>query len=423
MRSKLLLAISALSLACGEVDEFTVPPPPAIGVQIQLQPVTIQPGEDLEFCTYFNLETPARARELGRSLLVKDVVVNGVNLESDTIAFDRIEVYGAPGLHHIQVLHLANDTEDSANKHILECAVDLFGGPLTGDVDPLFFTSRNAYEVHYPHGVARVLQRVTDKDDPAKVTKRGPQLLYNFHYVNPTEEPITAEVAVNLSTVDPKTVVHRVESAWWNYVYFKVQNGAQVTADAHGSFRTDVALVGLTSHQHRTGTLFTYDRGGTELYRNTRWAEPEYQYFPEGTVLRKDEPLGFRCQWDNQSGRDLYFGLQADDEMCTAIVEYYPTDPLEAERVLAALRMEHGDDRETPFSSPISLEQFLAFPDEVVARLENDPGHALDILDHDIICGIATNMKEMERQYGRPPDTLRSLSLLVEFLAPVCDLR
>ena len=34
------------------------PDAPEVGVQLLLKRVTIQPGEDIEFCTYFNLETP-----------------------------------------------------------------------------------------------------------------------------------------------------------------------------------------------------------------------------------------------------------------------------------------------------------------------------------------------------------------------------
>ena len=44
----------------GDFDEpFVIPDPPAVGIQLQLPPVEIKSGEDIEFCTYFNLDTKA----------------------------------------------------------------------------------------------------------------------------------------------------------------------------------------------------------------------------------------------------------------------------------------------------------------------------------------------------------------------------
>lgn len=410
-------------VACGEsVEPFEIPDPPPTGYQLVLPPIQIASGEDVEFCTYFNLDDKAFHDANGEAFLLKDLIVNGFDPSAQEIAVGKIEVKGAPGLHHIQILAMENDLEDVEDKHIFECAVDLFGGPLTGDVDPLFFTSLNDYSVEYPEGVARVLKRVADKDDETK--SRGTQLLYNFHYLNTTEEPITAEVVVNLHVVPRETVVHPVRSAWWNYVYFEAEPNKVSRVEAEGSFLVDVNLVGMTSHLHEMGRRFTYEIGGQTVYDNKNWAEPEYKRFDDGQVLETGDPIQFTCEWFNSAATPRYFGLQADDEMCTAIVEYYPVDEAEAEALLEMQRIEaEMNNSGGPFRGElITLERFIGFPEELIQQIAADPDRAFEILDKDIICGIAFNLKQMERQYGRSPDVLVSLQGLLEFLEEPCRL-
>jgi hypothetical protein len=411
-----------LVAACADPEEIFVPPePPPVGFQLHLQPITINPSEDIEFCTYFNLDTREQLGLEGKPFLLQDLIVNEIDPMQDELAVSRIDVRGAKGLHHIQILAIENDLEDVADKHIFECAVDLFGGPLTGDVEPLFFTSQGDYAVQYPEGAARLLKRVPDMADEAKT--RGAQLLYNFHYLNPTEEPIQAEVVVNLHVVPRETIVHPVRSAWWNYVYFDAEPSKTSTAGGRGKFLVDVNLIGMTSHQHETGTVFTYSLGGEEVYRSEDWSEPSYLTFDSPRLLPKGDAIDFECEWQNPYSASRYFGLQADDEMCTAIVEYYPTDEAEAEALLEMQRLEAEMNMDQGFERTlVTLEDFIGFPEELLQQIALDPDHAFDYLDQDIICGIALNLKQMERQYGRSSDSLQSLQALVDFLAPICRL-
>ncbi|MEQ9499916.1 MAG: hypothetical protein RIT81_23770 [Deltaproteobacteria bacterium] len=421
---KLVWSVAALSIAaCGETEEpFEIPEPPPTGYQLLMPAVEIAPGEDIEFCTYFNLDDKAFHDANGQPFLLKDLITNGFDPTAEEIAIGKIEVRGAPGLHHIQILAMENDLEDIDDRHIFECAVDLFGGPLTGDVDPLFFTSLNNYAVEYPEGVARVLKRVQNRDDETQT--RGTQLLYNFHYLNTTTEPITAEVVVNLHVVPRETVEHPVRSAWWNYIYFEAEPDKVSRVEAKGSFLVDVNLVGMTSHLHEMGRRFTYAIDDELVYDDKNWAEPEYKRFDDGTVLAKDNPIEFTCEWYNSAATPRYFGLQADDEMCTAIVEYYPVDEAEAEALLEQQRMDaEMNGGGGPFRGDIvTLERFLGFPEELIQEISERPEDAFEILDSDIICGIAFNLKQMERQYGSSPEILTSLQGLLEFLEEPCRL-
>jgi hypothetical protein len=406
-----------------------------VGIQLRFKPVTIDPGEDREFCTYFNLETEellaangAQAFDddgnpLDDPFVLEGMTVNGVNLQADEIAIDKIEIVASEGLHHVQLLAIENDVRDYDERHIFACGVDLFGGPLTGDVEPLFFTSLKDYAVAYEPGTARVLKRSADIDDATKV--RAPQLLYNFHYLNATDAPATAEVVVNLHTTNRASVVHPIRSAWWNYVYFNAAGGTSSEVNAYGSFLVDVNLVGITSHQHEMGDTFSYSRGGQEIYRNTAWDEPLYKSFPEGTVLPAGERLDFHCTWNNYTREDRFFGLQADDEMCTAIVEYHPVDEQEAEDLLQSqrdLQEELGTEEDPTGGVLVTLEDFLPLPQEILDAFEDDPQGGLDVVDTDIMCGIAKNFKEMEGKYGRSPSQVEDLQEIVDLLTDACDL-
>ena len=76
-----------------------------------------------------------------------------------------------------------------------------------------------------------------------------------------------------------------------------------------------------------------------------------------------------------------------------------------------------------PFESdPVSLERFLGFPEHVLQEIAAHPDMAEQIVDKEIVCGIAINLKEMEMQYGMAPDTLRSLQVVLDYLSPLCRL-
>ena len=114
-------------------------------------------------------------------------------------------------------------------------------------------------------------------------------------------------------------------------------------------------------------------------------------------------------------------GLLADDEMCTAIVEYHPVDEKAAEELLESLEAQNsgGDGF---FTGGASLEVFSPLPKELTDEIAQNPDSAIDILDGEIMCGIAANLKEMETQYGRAPDNLAELQQIVDLIGAFCDL-
>jgi hypothetical protein len=110
--------------------------------------------------------------------------------------------------------------------------------------------------------------------------------------------------------------------------------------------------------------------------------------------------------------------------MCTAILEYYALDEAAAEALLALQRMNSaGHLSGGPFGAElVSLEKFTPLPDDVIQKIMMDPQHATTYVDHDIICGIAYNVKKLELKYGKPADVLHSLELLLAFIGPMCGL-
>src|SRR5688572_7974086 len=116
-----LIMLGLVSCAGEEVAPFEVPEPLPIGFQLYLRPITILPGDDIEFCTYFNLDTPEQLAMEGNPFLLEDLVVNAIDPSAQEIAVNRIDVRGAAGLHHIQILAIEKDLEDVEDKYIFEC--------------------------------------------------------------------------------------------------------------------------------------------------------------------------------------------------------------------------------------------------------------------------------------------------------------
>jgi hypothetical protein len=74
------------------------------------------------------------------------------------------------------------------------------------------------------------------------------------------------------------------------------------------------------------------------------------------------------------------------------------------------------------FTGGVSLETFYPMPDSVIAEIQSGETSPIDVLDGEIMCGVAQNMKELEDKYGRAPDTLAELQRITDLLAGICDL-
>ena len=84
----------------------------------------------------------------------------------------------------------------------------------------------------------------------------------------------------------------------------------------------------LTSHTHKRGESFkVFLVGGPDdgklVYENYTWDHPAAKTF--SPPLRFERGWGYRIEatYNNDTDRDLRFGLTSEDEMCIVIGYYY----------------------------------------------------------------------------------------------------
>ena len=149
----------------------------------------------------------------------------------------------------------------------------------------------------------------------------GQKVVVDYHYFNPTLDPIPARHAINFHLVEPASVEHIARS--WGFYNFKIFTlpGEQAKFAAECTFDEDVVLHMLTRHTHKWGTDFhVWKKGGENdgehLWTSDNWELDVDLTFEEPIFIPKGEGFRFQCEYDNTTDHLLTFGLKASDEMC-----------------------------------------------------------------------------------------------------------
>ena len=186
--------------------------------------------------------------------------------------------------------------------------------------------------ITYPEGVALKL-------DPHQ------GLLLNAHYINYYSDT-QAEVLVNFYTVPAAQVEHEAKNLFdvVANAFIDVPPFSTQTAGWSWSPSTPIALIGLTSHMHKRGSLFTIDYVGDDgsdknpadgpvdpdgqrhLYVNTDYVDPEELNFDPPLIIQPGEKLVYTCQHDNGVNRSLKMGCEEE----SGVVPGSPLQPARA---------------------------------------------------------------------------------------------
>jgi len=301
VQTRLLLAAALLVFAgaCGPApkkssDTFQAPAAPANGVQLHIPPFQVAAHSEREMCRF--MKAPANA--------------------DGTIV--KIHMVARKNIHHAFVMAVGSDIPDGE--------VPCFGIPdeaMQGvDIpEPLFASSTEVPDekVDFPSGVGIAL-------------KAGEQLIFDYHYVNPTAQPITGEIYLNLDFAPAGAQLQPAKV----YVF---GNMGGIDIPAHGTesltttctFPNDTHVVSVTPHMHQLGVGFKIMRyDGTQptdtLYQTDTWDDPKTEIFDPVLDMKAGEGLTFTCDWDNTTDKAVGFGQTSKDEMCFVFGYYYPAD-------------------------------------------------------------------------------------------------
>jgi hypothetical protein len=183
-------------------------------------------------------------------------------------------------------------------------------------------------------GIVTIQTPRGDDDLPPGVAREfhgGQFVVFDYHYVNTSDEAMHTQSAVNFHTIDAKKVEHVAQTFGINNLLVDVPPGqtASFTGECH--FTADAAVAGFIRHTHRWGTDFSVWQAGGAGDGKEFWTshdrDNETQFrFPEPETLRAGEGFRYRCTYVNDTNRRLRFGTTVHDEMCMLYGAVWPVN-------------------------------------------------------------------------------------------------
>ena len=294
----LSLALAALA-ACGTEPseepapagggaELLVAPPEGQGVQLRMQ-VELAPGEESTFCQY-------------------------VALPDSGLAVTKFEHAYSEGSHHLLLYRTTLTPADLAERgERFECGSTLdlaFTGVTYAAQVP-------ADELAFPEGVAM-------RFAPGEV------VLVQSHYLNPTPEPLEADVRLNLWTTDAAVQQEAGTLFFYNWAIHVPGEGA-ASARMSCAIPEDVTLLFAMSHMHKRGVGYrSWVKGGDlaeprEIFSTDRWEDVEPAFYDPPLAVAGGQRIDFECDFVNDSADPVIEGPSAKtNEMCMFIATNNP---------------------------------------------------------------------------------------------------
>lgn len=303
---RLVLALSMCSLvACGNEttgDDGPADAPTISGEKYELKwgPVTVQPSQENTQCVVLKLPNTA------------------------AIKVHQLHNILGPGSHHLIVYR--DDMSTAERTTPFDCQP--FTGALnpSGSVFPMMITQKADDLLTLPDKVAYTL-------------KAGQFIRIEMHYINSTDNPITAQATTEFYAVPDAEIQHEANILFIGTPDIDIAAGATVTVNQFFTpSRAQLDLTGakffaITGHTHQYGTDMQVGLGAsnggpfTSVYapKPFVWSEPETRvHNPEFTVP-SDGGFDFKCVYHNTSAQRVQFGESANQEMCFFWAYYYPS--------------------------------------------------------------------------------------------------
>lgn len=289
----------ALALACGGAEPAAddsaaapwPPPPPEHGVQVRIDDVFLQPGEELERC---------RPMPAGNT---EEAVVT------------KIELFAGPGLHHAFVAKSPAGllTEEEECFGFPEAAMEGYNIP-----EPLFASSTQVEHelIEFPDGVGVPIEAAQE-------------LIFDYHLLNWTDAELQAEVYLNLHFAqDPASTEKAGLYVMGNIGDVAIPAGSEASLTTTCPFPKDVDVFSLTPHMHAMGTGFHAERisTGEVLMETDTWDSPASAYFDPVQHFAAGDGMTLTCSWANPTEQDAFFGSTSADEMCFLFGYHWPAD-------------------------------------------------------------------------------------------------
>jgi len=259
-------------------------PPPETGFQIVTPEIEIAPGEEVTYCYYTTVPIDA---------------VAGVK---------RWESHMTPGSHHLILYLLGNGPAD---------------GTLTEDCN--FFDGGSGAPV-WAYAAQTVDAAFAMPDGVGMDIGADQRAVVQMHYLNASDDPIVAHVAINGETHEPGAEYIKAAPYVTYNTQISIDPGEPGSAGGSCQVPPNAKFFLMSTHSHRFSTRTEVKNGGEMVLESNNWEHPESQAweaepFYEFTSGRLD----YRCEYFNGSEQVVETGDSAlTDEMCMAVGYFFP---------------------------------------------------------------------------------------------------
>ncbi|HEY5920339.1 MAG TPA: hypothetical protein VIV11_01655 [Kofleriaceae bacterium] len=296
-----------LTAACGaEADDDNFPPPAAgEGIQLSYSAVA-EPGSELWKCNVTDLAS------------------------TEWLAVNRVESVQNDSVHHMDLMAVALAAPDLQPGEY-DCADVYAQYPRLMDDGILIYASQQAEQhIQLPPGTAaELLPRL--------------RVMHEIHYVNSTEETVTAFSKINAYKYPPE----QVERTIWGGAVRDLDISVPAGASGHVEWtrctmNADVDVLFMSSHTHKLAERtvirsFNGTATGDVMYTNTDWHAPPLQDFTAAPIhVPQGAGFEFECHYKNAGTTDVHWGFTADDEMCQIALVYTPGETTRKCEVVAS---------------------------------------------------------------------------------------
>lgn len=232
---------------------------------------------------------------------------------SEDIYVSRYEVICRPNTHHFIAYGYQNESADYhpdigvlRDQNLPDGRANL--GLTMGSGALYCGVQEPEYDLQFPEGMAVKI--------PANST-----IDMNSHYFNYTDDIIFGEVYLNLWTIpkeDVKEVLEYDDIDNEDVLFLPKNQNTTITYTE--TFNRPTQIRQMFAHMHKRGYLFdVYKVGGADdgelLYQSLDYRHPPNTFFDPPLLVRAGEGLQTQISYNNESDRDINFGVTSEDEM------------------------------------------------------------------------------------------------------------
>jgi hypothetical protein len=269
--------------------------PPEHGFMVESGGVWVEAGDDVRLCEVIALPEASSPYYIGRiesalSAHSDDLIVRAAVVGSDTAA--------------------AMDPQAS-----MPCtrAGEVFGE----DLNDVLRSQGRYVDERFPEGVATVLHGAQ-------------KLAVEYHVVNDTKDAVLAKAKLAFHIVDGAGIQHQVRTASFeNFTIYTPPNGRSSHV-GECRVRQELFVSDLVRRTQRYGTSFKVWRAGGEHDGELLWESGSRSESRVGMAqplhLMPGDGFRFQCDYANPTGRELRYGVSADDETCTLDAVFWLND-------------------------------------------------------------------------------------------------